>query len=61
MRGGRRGLVATVAAAVLTVSGVAAIAVAVAAQQHAPDLPPSAAGSLGPAAVSPTPSKSPRP
>jgi Sortase domain len=47
MRGGRRGLVATVAAAVLTVSGVTAIAVAVAAQQHAPDLPRSAAGSLG--------------
>ena len=56
MRGGRRGLVATVAAAVFTVSGATAIAVSVAAQKHAPEPPLSAAGSLGPAAVSPTPS-----
>lgn len=55
MRGGRRGLVATVAVGVLAASGATAIAVAVAAQKHAP-VPPSAAGSFGPAAVSPTPS-----
>jgi Sortase domain len=61
MRGGCRGLVATVAAAVFTASGATAIAVSVAAQRHAPEPPPSAAGSLGPAAVSPTPSESPRP
>lgn len=61
MRGGRRGLVATVAAAVLAASGATAIAVSVAAQKHAPEPPQSAAGSLGPAAVSPTPSASPRP
>ncbi|HYN37224.1 MAG TPA: class F sortase [Actinomycetota bacterium] len=60
MRGGRRGLVATVAVGVLAASGATAIAVAVAAQKHAP-VPPSAAGSLGPAAVSPTPSENPRP
>lgn len=61
MRGGRRGLVATVAAVVFTASGATAIAVSVAAQKHAPEPPPSAAGSLRPAAVSPTPSESPRP
>jgi hypothetical protein len=61
MRGGRRGLVATVAAAVFAASGATAIAVAVAAQKHVPEPPPSAAGSPGPAAVSPTPSESPRP
>jgi len=58
MRGGRRGLVASVAAVALTVSGATAIAVAVAAQKRAPEPPLSAAGSLGPAAVSPTPSES---
>jgi hypothetical protein len=61
IRGGRRGLVATVAAAVLAASGATAIAVSLAAQKHAPEPPPSAAGSLGPAAVSPPPSASPRP
>ena len=61
MRGGRRGLVATVAAVVFTAIGATAIVVSVAAQKHAPQPPPSAAGSLGPAAGSPTPSKSPRP
>ncbi len=49
MRGGRRGLVATVAVAVFTASGATAIAVSVAAQKHVPEPPPSAAGSLGPA------------
>jgi sortase (surface protein transpeptidase) len=58
MRGGRRGLVATVAVAVFTASGATAIVLAVAAQKHAPQPPASAAGSLGPAAVSPTPSES---
>lgn len=48
MRGGRRGLVATVAAAVLTVTGATAIAVSIAAQKDAPQPPPTAAGSLGP-------------
>jgi hypothetical protein len=47
-RGGRRGLVATVTVVVFTVSGITAIAVSVAAQRHAPEPPPSAAGSLGP-------------
>jgi len=61
MRGGRRGLIATVAAAVFTASAAIAIAVSVAAQKHAPEPPPSAAGSLGPAAVSTRPSESPRP
>jgi hypothetical protein len=61
MRGGRRGLVATVAAAVLATSGATAIAVSIAAQKHAPEPPLSAAGSPGLAAVSPTPSESPRP
>ena len=61
MRGGRRGLVATVAAAVLTTSGAIAIAVSIAAQKHAPEPPRSAAGSLGPAAVSTRPSERPRP
>ena len=61
MRGGRRGLVATVAAVVFTAIGATAIVVSVAAQKHAPQPPASAAGSLGPAAGSSTPSKSPRP
>ena len=61
MRGGRRNLVVTVAAGVLAASGATAIAVAVAAQEHAPQPPLSAAGSLGLATVSPTPSASPRP
>jgi hypothetical protein len=60
MRGGRRGLVATVAAAIFTASGAIAIAVSLAAQQHAPQPPRSAAGSLGPAAVSTKPSQRPR-
>ena len=60
MRGGRRGLLATVAA-VLTASGATAIAVSVAAQKHAPEPPASAAGSLSPAPMSPSPSESPRP
>lgn len=47
----RRNFVVTVAAGVLATSGAAAIAVAVAAQEHAPQPPPSAAGSLGPSAV----------
>ena len=51
MRGGRRGLLATVAVAVFTASGATAIAVAVAAQKHASQPPLSAAGSLGPAAI----------
>jgi Sortase domain len=56
MRGGRRNLVALVAAAVFTASAATAIAVAVATQKHAPQPPLSAAGSLGPSAVSaPTP------
>lgn len=58
MRGGRRGLVATVAVAVFTAIGATAIGLSVAAQKHAPQPPASAAGSLGPAAVSPTPSES---
>jgi hypothetical protein len=61
IRGGRRGLVATVAGVVFAAGGVTAIAVAVAAQKHAPQPPLSAAGSLAPAAVSPSPSASPRP
>jgi len=61
MRGGRRGLVATVAAAVFTASAAIAIAVSVAAQKHAPEPPLSAAGSLGPGPASLTPSASPRP
>jgi len=61
MRGGRRGLVATVAAAVFTASAAIAIAVSLAAQQHAPEPPRSAAGSLGPAAVPTRPSERPRP
>jgi hypothetical protein len=61
VRGGRRGLVATVAAAVFTASGAIAIALAVAAQRHAPEPPRSAAGSLGPAAASTRPSERPRP
>lgn len=48
MRGGRRGIVATVAAGVFTVSGATAIAVSIAAQKGAPEPPASAAGSLGP-------------
>ena len=48
MRGGPRGLVATVAAVVLTVTGATAIAVSIAAQKDAPLPPPTAAGSLGP-------------
>jgi hypothetical protein len=52
MRGGRRNLVITVAAGVLAATGVTALAVAVAAQRHAPQPPRSAAGSLGPSAVS---------
>ena len=44
----RHHLILTVAAGVLTVSGATAIAVGVAAQRHAPQPPPSAAGSLGP-------------
>jgi sortase (surface protein transpeptidase) len=50
-RGGRRGLVATVAAAIFAASGATAIAVSVAAQKHAPEPPPSAAGSIGPGAL----------
>ncbi|MEO8289565.1 MAG: class F sortase [Gaiellaceae bacterium] len=52
MRGGRRNLVVVVAAGVLAASGATAIAVAVAAQKHAPQPPLSAAGSLGPSTVS---------
>jgi hypothetical protein len=52
MRGGRRKLVVAVVAGVLAASGATAIAVAVAAQKHAPQPPLSAAGSLGPSAVS---------
>jgi sortase (surface protein transpeptidase) len=51
MRGGRRGLVATVAGVVFAATGATAIAVAVAAQQHAPQPPLSAAGSRGPHAT----------
>ncbi len=49
-RGIRRNLVLTVAAGFLAASGATAIAVAVAAQKHAPQPPLSAAGSLGPSA-----------
>lgn len=52
MRGGRRHLVVTVAVGVLAASGATAIAVAVAAQKHAPQPPMSAAGSVGPSAGS---------
>jgi len=52
MRGGRRNLVATVAAGVLAASGVTVMAIAVAAQKHAPQPPLSAAGSLVPSTVS---------
>jgi len=52
MRGGRRSLVVMATAGVLAASGATAIAVAVAAQKHAPQPPLSAAGSLGPSAVS---------
>jgi sortase (surface protein transpeptidase) len=54
MRGGRRNLVITVAVGALAVSGATAIAVALAAQKHAPQPPLSAAGSLGPSTVSAT-------
>ncbi len=47
-RGGRRRLVAFIAAVVLAAGGVSAIAVFVARQKHAPQPPPSAAGSLRP-------------
>ena len=64
MRGGRRNLLVTVAAGVLAVTGAAVIAMAVAAQSHAPQPPPAAAGSVGPSAVPTatpgTPSSSPR-
>jgi sortase (surface protein transpeptidase) len=55
MRGGRRNLAVTVAAGLLAVTGTAVIAMAVAAQRHAPQPPPSAAGSVRPSAVSTTP------
>lgn len=61
MRGGRRGLLATVAAAVLAASGATAIAVAVAAQKHAPQPPLSAAGSVGPSTATPVTGSSPDP
>lgn len=51
-RGIRHGLLVTVAAGVLAASGATAIAVALAAQGHAPPPPSSAAGSLGPPEVS---------
>lgn len=51
MRGGRRTLIVTVIASVLAASGTTAIAVAFTAQEHAPQPPPSAAGSLGPSPV----------
>ena len=54
MRDGRRSLIVTVAAGILAVSGATVIAVALAAQKHAPQPPLSAAGSLGPSAVPPT-------
>ena len=60
MRGSRRGLVATAAAAVLTTSAAITIAVSLAAQQHPPQPPQSAAGSLGPAPVSTRPSQRPQ-
>jgi Sortase domain len=47
-RGIRHNLVVTVAAGVLAASGATAIAIGVAAQKHAPQPPPSAAGALGP-------------
>jgi Sortase domain len=52
MRGRRRSLIVAVAIGVLAASGATVIAVAVAAQKHSPQPPPSAAGSLGPSAVS---------
>jgi Sortase domain len=52
MRGGRRYLVVTVAAGVLAAGGATAIAMAVAAEKHAPQPPLSAAGTLGPPTVS---------
>jgi sortase (surface protein transpeptidase) len=52
MRGGRRGLVATVAGVVFAAMGATAIVVAIAAQQHPPQPPLSAAGSQGPGAAS---------
>jgi hypothetical protein len=62
VRRGRRGFVATVAAGVLAASGATAIAVAIAAQKHAPQPPLSAAGSLGPASDAiPAPRSSPDP
>jgi len=61
MRGGRRGLLATATAAILTASGATAIVVSVAAQKHAPEPPLSAAGSLSPGPMSPSPSESPQP
>jgi len=51
MRGGRRNLVVTVAAVLFAVSGATAVAVAFAAQKHAPQPPASAAGALEPSAA----------
>lgn len=51
-RAGRRNLFVTAAAGVLAASATTAIAVAVAAQKHAPQPPLSAAGSPGPSAAS---------
>lgn len=64
MRGGRRSFAITVVAGVLATSGAIVIAVAVAAQEHAPQPPRSAAGALGPATASapiPVPRSSPDP
>jgi hypothetical protein len=48
MRGSHRGLVATVAAIVFGIAGAGTIVVAAASQDHAPQPPAAAAGSLGP-------------
>ncbi len=47
MRGGRRGLVAAVIAAIVGVSGATVIGVTLASQPHPPQPSPSAAGSIG--------------
>ena len=52
MRGGHGNRVVSVAAGVLAASGVIAVALALAAQEHAPQPPLSAAGSPGPTTVS---------
>jgi hypothetical protein len=61
MRGGRRNLVVSLAGGFLAVSGAAVIAVAVIAQTHAPQPPPSAAGSFEPSVAIPVGRRSPEP